>query len=131
MANDRFLLDTNVVLLALAKPSLLSGRVRNAVLAGPNVLSAVVYWEVVLKAAKGSLILGYPQAWWGDALDMLAATTLPVTPRHIDRIYELPPIHKDPFDRMLAAQAMAEECVLLTTDREILKYRTRTLRVLA
>jgi PIN domain nuclease of toxin-antitoxin system len=129
MKNDRLLLDTNVVLLALTMPSSLSGRVRKAIVDGPNVLSAVVYWEVVLKATKGSLRVGYPQAWWGDAVDMLAATPLPITPKHIDRIYDLPPIHKDPFDRMLLAQAMAEDCLLLTTDREILKYKTKHLRV--
>jgi PIN domain nuclease of toxin-antitoxin system len=47
-----FLLDTNVVLLALRLPSSLSARARKAVVAGPNVLSAVVYWEVMLKIMK-------------------------------------------------------------------------------
>ncbi len=61
--------------------------------------------EIVLKATKGSLSVGYAQSWWSDAVDMLAATPLPITPKHIDRIHELPPIHKDPFDRMLLAEA--------------------------
>jgi len=130
MKPDRLLLDTNVVLLALTRPSLLSSRVRKAIVAGPNVLSAVVYWEVVLKAAKGSLSVGYPQAWWDDSIDMLAAMPLPITPTHIDRVSDLPPIHRDPFDRMLIAQAIAENCLLLTTDREILKYKTKHLQVL-
>lgn len=130
MTNNRFLLDTNVVLLALTQPSDLSARARGAILAGPNILSVVVYWEVVLKAMKGTLIVGYPRAWWGDALDMLAATALPVEPKYIDRVHDLPPIHKDPFDRMLIAQAAAEGCALVTTDREILKYKTRHIRVI-
>jgi PIN domain nuclease of toxin-antitoxin system len=131
MANERFLLDTNVVLLALTKPASLSPRVRKAVVAGPNVLSAVVYWEVVLKVMKGALIVGHPHAWWLDALDMLAANTLPVEPKHIDRLHDLPAIHKDPFDRMLIAQASTEGCVLVTTDRTILKYKAKHIRVIA
>jgi PIN domain nuclease of toxin-antitoxin system len=131
MASSRYLLDTNVVLMALAKPSLLSQKVRKAIIAGPNLLSTIVYWEVLLKVMKGGLIVGYPPAWWSDALDVLAATPLPLSPKHIDRVYDLPPIHKDPFDRMFIAQAAAEECVLLTADREILKYKTRDIRVMA
>jgi PIN domain nuclease of toxin-antitoxin system len=130
MANERFLLDTNVVLLALTRPSSLSTRARKAVVAGPNVLSTVVYWEVVLKVMKGTLVVGHPRAWWQDALDMLAATPLPVGPEHVDRVHDLPSIHKDPFDRMLIAQASTEDCVLVTTDREISKYKTKQIRVM-
>jgi PIN domain nuclease of toxin-antitoxin system len=130
MTNERFLLDTSVVLLALTKPASLSPRVRKAVAAGPNVVSTVVYWEVVLKVMKGTLIVGHPRAWWLDALDMLGATTLPVVPKHIDHVHDLPAIHKDPFDRMLIAQASAEGSVLVTTDREILKYKAKHIRVI-
>jgi len=131
MTNDRFLLDTNVVLLALTRPALLSAQARKAVVSGPNVLSAVVYWEVVLKVMKGTLVVGHPRAWWRDALDMLAATALPVEFKHVDGVHDLPAIHKDPFDRMLISQASAEGCVLVTTDQEILKYKSRSIRVVA
>jgi PIN domain nuclease of toxin-antitoxin system len=50
-----YLLDTNTVLIALTHPGRLSARVRKAILAGPNVLSTIVYWEVVLKSMKGTL----------------------------------------------------------------------------
>jgi len=73
MTNDRFLLDTNVVLGALSRPTSLSAGVRKAVLAGPGVLSVIVYWEVVLKVMNGTLIVGNPRAWWLDALDMFPA----------------------------------------------------------
>src|SRR6476660_31958 len=100
MTTDGILLDTNVALLALARPSALSSRVRNAVLSGPNVLSVVVYWEVALKLAKGTLVVGHPHAWWRDALDMLGATELPIGSKHVEQVHELPGIHRDPFDRM-------------------------------
>ena len=54
------LLDTNAALIALADPDRLSGTARKAVLAGPNVLSVVSYWEVVLKSMKGNLDVGDP-----------------------------------------------------------------------
>ena len=116
------LLDTNAVLLALAEPTRLGPAARNAILAGPNVLSAVVYWEVLLKSMKGTLQVGDPRTWWLDALDQLAATVLPLRPEHVAQVHDLPPIHRDPFDRVLIAQAMVEELTLVTTDGEIPKY---------
>jgi PIN domain nuclease of toxin-antitoxin system len=129
MTSERFLLDTNIVLQALGRPASLTARARKAVITGPNVLSAVVYWEVVLKVMKGTLIVGHVRSWWQDALDALAATVLPVEPKHIERIQDLPSIHKDPFDRMLIAQAAVEGYVLVTADREIPKYKTKHIRV--
>jgi len=72
------LLDTNIVLIALADADRLTRAVRSAVLRGPNVLSAVTFWEVTLKASRGKLDVGDPRVWWETALDDLAATSLPL-----------------------------------------------------
>jgi PIN domain nuclease of toxin-antitoxin system len=117
-----YLLDTNAALLALTEPAVLSPAVRTALLAGPNVLSVVSYWEVLLKSMKGHLQVGDPRAWWLDALDQLAATPLALRAEHIAGIYTLPPLHKDPFDRVLIAQATAEDLELVTTDGAIPQY---------
>ena len=100
-------------------------------LAGPNVLSAIVYWEVVLKTMKGTLNVGEPRTWWVDALEQLAATPLALRPEHVTGVYALPPIHKDPFDRALIAQATVENLTLLTTDREIRRYASERFRVVS
>jgi PIN domain nuclease of toxin-antitoxin system len=126
-----YLLDTNAALIALASPDGLSVSLRKAILAGSNQLSAVVYWEVLLKSMKGALDVGEPRMWWLDALDQLAAIPLALTPEHVSEVYNLPPIHKDPFDRMLIAQATVENLTLLTTDREISRYASSRLRVLS
>jgi PIN domain nuclease of toxin-antitoxin system len=132
MARTRgYLLDTNTALLALSNPARLSRRVRKAVLTGPNHLSVVVYWEVLLKTMKGALDVGEPRTWWLDALDQLAATPLVLRPEHVSEVSTLPPIHKDPFDRVLVAQAMVEDLTLLTTDREIPQYASDRLRVIS
>ncbi len=124
-----YLLDTNTALLALTDPARLSSRARAAIRAGPNLLSAIVYWEVLLKSMKGVLKIGDPRAWWPDALEQLAATPLVLRPEHVAEISGLPPIHRDPFDRILIAQATAEGLSLVTTDREIPRYASKRLRV--
>ena len=124
-----YLLDTNAVLIALTDPGRLSARVRGAIRAGPNVLSAVVYWEVLLKSMKGLLEIGDPRTWWPDAVEQLMATPLVLRPEHVAEIYSLPPIHRDPFDRILIAQAAVEGLSLVTTDREIPRYASKRLRV--
>jgi PIN domain nuclease of toxin-antitoxin system len=125
------LLDTSAALLALAEPDRLKQKVRSAILAGPNVLSVVSYWEVLLKSMKGNLKVGDPRAWWRDALEQLAATALPLMPDHISEIYNLNLIHQDPFDRALIAQATVDDLILVTTDGQIPKYASDRLRVLA
>lgn len=123
------LLDTNVVLLALTTPSALKRNARRAIEAGPNVLSVVAYWEVVLKAMKGLLDVDDLRSWWPDALEQLGATPLPLRPEHVTELQMLPPIHRNPFDRMLIAQAAAEGLTLLTTDREVRRYASDRIRI--
>jgi PIN domain nuclease of toxin-antitoxin system len=76
----------------LTDPNRLPSAVRTAPLAGPNILSVVSYWEVLLKSMKGSLKVGDPRTWWCDALDQLAATPLALrfTPYH--RFTKIPSI---------------------------------------
>lgn len=125
------MLDTSAALIALTAPERLSRTVRAAVLAGPNVLSVVCYWEVLLKSMKGTLDVGDPRTWWHDALEQLAATPLVLRPDHISQVYDLKPIHKDPFDRMLIAQAMVEGLKLVTLDGAIRRYASSRLHVVS
>jgi PIN domain nuclease of toxin-antitoxin system len=127
----RYLLDTNVALIALAEPDLLPATARKAVVCGSNVLSVVSYWEVVLKSMKGNLDVGNPRTWWVDALEQLAANPLALRPAHVAGVYTLPPLHKDPFDRVLIAQAIAEELALVTIDSEISRYASARLTVVS
>ena len=123
------LLDTHVAIFSLAQSSALSAAAKGAVAAGPNFLSLVSYWEVMLKIMKGTLDVGDPRMWWHEALEQLAATSLILRPQHIAGLYALPPIHKDPFDRMLIAQAVAEGLTLVSSNSEIMRYASKSLRV--
>jgi PIN domain nuclease of toxin-antitoxin system len=124
------LLDTRTALWALDRPEALSASARKAASAGPNVLSVVSYWEVTIKSMKGTLDVGDPRIWWQEALAQLAATVLPLRPNHVAAVLNLPPTHKDPFDRMLIAQATVEGFVLVSSDREIARYASKSLRVI-
>jgi PIN domain nuclease of toxin-antitoxin system len=125
-----YLLDTNFALLGVSRPDRLSADIRQTVENGPVYLSVLCYWEVLLKSMKGALEVGDPRQWWAEALDIFGARALPLRPAHAAALYDLPSIHKDPFDRMLIAQAMAADLTLVTTDREIPKYAGARLRVL-
>lgn len=125
-----YLIDTNVALIGLAEPARLSRQALSAIKAGPNLLSAVTLWEVVLRSMKGNLDVGDPVMWWRDAIDQLSAVALPLRPEHAAQLYRLAPIHSDPFDRILIAQARAESLALVTTDRALLEYANGSLRVI-
>jgi len=119
------------VLIALTVPDRLSSGILSAVERGPNVLSVVSYWEVVIKQMKGKLDVGDPRVWWDGALNLLLATPLPIRPGHVAGLWELLAIHQDPFDRMLVSQATAEDLTLVTMDAVIAGYGSKALSVLS
>jgi len=120
----RVLLDAQALLWWLDDPSLLSEQARAAVRDGRNevLVSAVTVWEIVIKQALGKLDVP------GDLEGAIASSrfaTLPVTMQHALLVRGLPAVHRDPFDRMLVAQAMAERAEIVTRDALIGKYPVR------
>ena len=109
---------------------LLSAKAKEAIAQGPNFLSVLSYWEVMIKSMKGKLDVGDPRLWWQEALQQLAATVLPLRPDHISAIRRLPPIHQDPFDRALIAQAVVENLSLVTADADISRFASKSIRVI-
>jgi PIN domain nuclease of toxin-antitoxin system len=79
-------------------------------------------WEIAIKCARGDDDFKVdPNLFHRYLLDN-GYTELPITSRHTVAVYGLPPIHKDPFDRLLIAQATVEGVILLTIDRTVAKY---------
>ena len=115
------LLDTHVFLWWAENPSRLSKKIHTLINTHPEVyLSVVVAWEIEIKQAKGKLT-GEPFDWSTVLSDQLLIS-LPVSFEHVIELRKLPPIHNDPFDRLLIAQAKHEGYTLLTNDKAILKY---------
>jgi PIN domain nuclease of toxin-antitoxin system len=86
-------------------------------------LSAVSSWEITIKAGTGKLILPQrPAEFVTQAMRLMSLRSLDITHLHALAVDALPQHHRDPFDRMLIAQARAERMVLLTADRVFQKY---------
>lgn len=120
----KLLLDTHLVLWAAGDPSRLSA-VARALIEGPDnelFFSAVSLWEISIKRGLGrSDFQVDPRVLRRGLLDN-GYNELPVTSEHAVAIEGLPPIHKDPFDRMLVAQATVEGITLLTADSFVSQY---------
>ena len=121
------LLDTVALVWALGAPERLSRSARRLVDAGDNVLSVGSYWEIVIKTQKGLLSIDDVAAWWRRATDLTGARVLPIRPSHVTALARLPLLHKDPFDRILIAQSIAEGLPLVTNDEPIRRYAVRTM----
>ena len=121
-ARSVHLLDTSTLLWALGEPERLSAKARRLVETGENVVSVASYWEVVIKTQKGLLSVSDLPTWWRQATELIAARVLHIRASHITALASLPMLHKDPFDRILIAQAKAEGLVLVTNDGPIREY---------
>jgi len=117
-----YLLDTHVLVLAVAAPEELPARVRKILHAGEVAASTISYWELVLKKGRQAAPVLHPLAWWDRYVTRPAVEVLPVRVAHIDRLDALPDIHRDPFDRMLVAQALAEDYTLVSRDTLLARY---------
>lgn len=82
-------------------------------------VSAVVAWEIAIKSALGKLVAKSPVE---ELLDDYGFLELPVLIRHADAVKKLPPHHRDPFDRLLVAQAMVEDLVIVSSDQVLKRY---------
>ena len=119
------LLDTHTLLWFFTNDSSLSTRARGAIEDSGNVarVSAVSLWEVAIKCALGKLKLPAPCAdVFPHQLETNGFDLLPITPAHCAALLTLPFHHRDPFDRLLLAQAMAEGLTLVTDDGQFGPY---------
>ncbi len=121
----RFLLDTHVVVWTIYEPHRISSRVR-LILEDPAnelIVSHSTLWELLNKVGRGQLRLttGSVKEVFGR-IQVLGVTLLAVNLNDILAAAALPHFHSDPFDRMLVAQALAEDVPLITIDPEISQY---------
>ena len=118
----RLLLDTHAALWWLSDPEKLTAEARLAISSIENevYLSSASLWEIHLKAGKGKLNVppSLIEAFVEQEIDELK-----ITWKHTERTRSLPPIHLDPFDRLLIAQALEEGLTLVTRDRLIQQYK--------
>ena len=120
----RLLLDTHILIWALGEPKRLPKEVRAALESPANevLFSAASIWEIAIKTQIGRTnFKASPAEITQAALDSGFAE-LPVRAEHGAKVLNLPLHHRDPFDRLLVAQAMTEPCRLITTDTILGSY---------
>ena len=95
----------------------------HAALAGsPFTSSMANLWELVLNSHKPGALVGGPLPWWEKYVRGPRIPTLVIRTRHMRKLAGLPDLHKDPFDRILVAQALAEGLTLITKDASLARY---------
>jgi len=121
----RFLLDTHVALWWANDPRQLTETARSLITDGRNevFLSSASVWEAAIKTAAGRLSTPTPIF---EAASSAGLRELTINWAHAQCAAALPPLHRDPFDRMLVGQALVEELVLITRDPLVRQYSVQT-----
>ena len=119
----RVLLDTVAFLFAIGDPDRLSRKARTVMRdpANQRELSVISLAEIAMKNAAGKLNLSREDAM--EALSRLQVSMLPYAEAQVFELMTLPVHHRDPFDRLLIAQALAEDVPVMTCDKEFRKYK--------
>lgn len=122
----KYLVDTSVLIHSLISQPKLNHRARRLLEDNSSelYLSAVSSWEITIKAGTGKLVLPEPPSVLVTrAMRLMSLRPLDITNLHAFAVEALPVYHRDPFDRMLIAQARTEGMTVLTADRIFEKYK--------
>ncbi|MFQ4140353.1 type II toxin-antitoxin system VapC family toxin [Nodosilinea sp. PGN35] len=126
----RILLDTHIFLWFISGDTQLSANVRDSIRNPDNevYLSAVSIWEVIVKYQLGKLPLPEtPETYLPKQRDLHQIASLDLNESSVVQLAKLPPLHRDPFDRMLICQALANQLTIATVDTAIRAYAVNTM----
>lgn len=115
----RLLVDSHAWIWAVDQPAKLAGPAHSALQDPGNdlLISAGTIWEIAIKTGRNKLALSMPyRPWMTKAIADVGATVLPITVEYADVQARLPNHHRDPFDRLLVAQALVERIPVVSAD---------------
>ncbi|HME06501.1 MAG TPA: type II toxin-antitoxin system VapC family toxin [Bryobacteraceae bacterium] len=118
----KVLTDTHTLVWAISNPDVLGAEARVALGGSPFTASVANFWELVLKSSKPGALIGDPVPWWTKYVTQPGIPALAIRTTHIHALAALPELHKDPFDRILVAQAIAEGLTLVSKDAVLARY---------
>jgi PIN domain nuclease of toxin-antitoxin system len=118
----KVLTDTHTLVWALSEPDALGAKARVALSGSPFTASVANLWELILKSQKPGALVADPLPWWEKYVTRPGIPALAIRTAHIRALAGLPEFHKDPFDRILVAQALAEGLTLATKDPVLARY---------
>lgn len=117
------LLDTQAFLWWVTDDPRLSRKGRAAMAASPCLVSVATCWEIAIKSSLGKLSLPRPlDRFLQQQLEVNGFELLPISLEHLASVAELPFHHRDPFDRLMAGQALCEELPIVSSDAVFRKY---------
>ena len=117
----RILIDTQIFIWAVIDSEKLDAQARRIMLEATEVfVSSASIWGIAIKTRLGKLE-GNPNEF-AQAIVQSGFREIAVTARHAAKVYDLPPYHRDPFDRLLIAQAISEPLRLMTADKALARY---------
>ena len=126
----RVLIDTHIFIWYVQNSERLPSSITAIINNGRNdiLLSIASVWEMAIKQSTGKLNLGTPYASFiAEQMRLNSMELLPVRLEHLDLITTLPLHHRDPFDRLLIAQAIVEDIILISADRVFALYPVRVM----
>jgi PIN domain nuclease of toxin-antitoxin system len=120
----RYLLDTHTIIWHLEDSPRLPSRLAEIIDNNENSIyySSVSLWEIAIKVNSGKLELRFTFDEFLDGVKHSVIELLQIEDEHLKRLSTLPLIHRDPFDRLLIATALAEKLTIITADDDIHKY---------
>jgi PIN domain nuclease of toxin-antitoxin system len=118
----KVLTDTHTLVWAISNPESLSPPARQALTTATVTASVANLWELVLKSSKPGALVADPLHWWTKYVSRSGIPALAIRTAHIRALAALPELHKDPFDRILVAQAIAEGMTLVSKDPILTGY---------
>jgi PIN domain nuclease of toxin-antitoxin system len=120
------LLDTHGLLWMVMEDSRLSKKARKQIEEAKRLTYSIVsFWEIALKLSRSGFDFGLPSSWHRDLNDemrRIGCVRLGIEAEHCRHLQDLPWYHKDPFDRMLIAQAQVEQLSIMTADPRFKQY---------
>jgi PIN domain nuclease of toxin-antitoxin system len=123
LVSPSHLLDTATLIWAIDEPRKLSRLARKICSEGDPAVSIISLMEMIVKAQKGKLgLVPDPVSWWNKNVRELGYSVLPLRQNHVEQLWALPPIHRDPADRLLIAQAIVERIPIVSCDGVIGQY---------
>ena len=123
----RVLADTHALVWALSDPDLLSAPARQVLGESEITVSVASLWELLLKSGKKDALLQNALSWWEKYVVQSRIPTLAIRTSHVMALGRLPELHKDPFERILVAQAIVERMPLVTKDDRLHQYGVATI----
>jgi PIN domain nuclease of toxin-antitoxin system len=125
----RYLLDTHALIWHLEDDARLSVQAKSVIEDDQNEIIATIasFWEMAIKINLGKLVLKMSLDEMFEKLDDMGIRIITIQASHIHIIETLPLHHRDPFDRMIIAQADAEKCIIISIDEAFDAYQTAVL----